>query len=347
MTSPINETMRALQCLQANSLVIKNVAVPSPGPGELLIKIHATSINPSDILNAAGGFPHTIFPRIPGRDYAGVVVAGSEHLLRQEVFGTSGRSFGFTDDGAHAEFCIVAENAIAPKPSILSFVQAATIGVPYTTASLMLRRAHVRAQETVLVLGASGNVGAAAVQLAKARGCNILTASRSDITDINLRSDPELLRALDLTGGNGVDVVLDTTGDTGLLEAAVRILAHGGRLSVVSAPRSGDTGFTFDLKRLYRNEQSVFGSNSLSNTPSDMAALLGNLVPLFVNGQLKAPNEENSKIVSLDDAPTTYEAIRNGARGKFVIEPFSQALEVPSETISSQGHNSKLYVPMF
>lgn len=193
-------------------MVIKNVAVPSPVPGELLIKIHATSINPSDILNAAGGFPHTIFPRIPGRDYAGVVVAGSEHLLGQEVFGTSGRSFGFREDSAHAEFCIVAENAVAPKPSILSFLQAATIGVPYTTASLMLRRAHVRAQETVLVLRASGNVGAAAVQLAKARGCNILTASRSDITDINLRTDPELLQALELTGGNGVDVVLDTTG---------------------------------------------------------------------------------------------------------------------------------------
>lgn len=136
-------------------------------------------------------------------------------------------------------------------------------------------------------------------------------------------------------------------GDPGLLEAAVRILAHGGRLSVVSAPRSGDTGFTFDLKHLYRNEQSVVGSNSLSHTPSDMAALLGDVVPLFVNGQLKAPNEENLKIVSLNDAPTAYEAIRNGARGKFVIEPFSQALEVPSETISSQGHNSEFYMPMF
>ncbi|KAH0218902.1 GroES-like protein, partial [Aureobasidium melanogenum] len=272
LNAPTNDLMLALQCQEANALHINTVPKPSPGPGQLLIKVHATSINPSDILNSVGGFFHTTFPRIPGRDYAGTVVAGPEHLLGSEVFGTSGRSFGFTDDGAHAQYCVVAEDAVAPKPKKLSFIQAASVGVPFTTASLMLRRAHVQAHEIVLVIGATGNVGSAAVQIATVKGCTVLTASRGDTTDINLEFDPELEKVFKLTKGHGVDAVLDTTGDTRLLKTALGILGQRGRLAIVSAPRTGDTDFTFDLKSLYRKEHSIIGSNSLSYSSSEMAA---------------------------------------------------------------------------
>ncbi|KAK6006603.1 hypothetical protein QM012_007013 [Aureobasidium pullulans] len=317
-----NDLMRAVQCHKANALHITTVLKPLPGPGQVLIRVHATSVNPSDILNSVGGFPHTTFPRIPGRDYAGTIIAGSEHLLGSEVFGTSGRSLGFTTDGAHAQYCVVAENEVAQKPTNLSFIQASAIGVPFTTASLMLRRVRVHAEEVVLVIGATGNVGSAAVQLAMAKGCTVLTASRGDNTDINLKSDPELKRVLKLTGGDGVNVVLDTTGDTSLLKAALGVLGQGGRLAIVSAPRTGDTDFTFDLKSLYRKEQSIVGSNSLSYTPSDMAAEMRYLAPLFESGQLKAPAEDGLKVLGLDDALTAYEAVKNKERGKFVIKPF-------------------------
>ncbi|KEQ66147.1 GroES-like protein [Aureobasidium melanogenum CBS 110374] len=314
--------MRALQCRKANVLAINTIPKPLPGPGQVLIKVLATSVNPSDVLNCVGGFNHTTFPRIPGRDYAGIVVAGSEHLLGLEVFGTSGRFFGFTTDGAHAQYCVVAEEDVARKPSIVSFIQAATIGVPFITASLMLRRAHVQANEVVLVIGATGNVGSAAVQLAMTKGCTVLTASRGDTTDINLISDPGLRKVMETSAGEGVDLVVDTTGDTSLLKAALRVLGQGGRLAIVSAPRTGDTDFTFDLKSLYRKEQSIIGSNSLSYLSSDMAAEMRRLVPLFESGQLKAPAEESLRIVGLDDALTAYEAVKNKARGKFVIKPF-------------------------
>ncbi|KAH0364269.1 GroES-like protein, partial [Aureobasidium melanogenum] len=322
MSATTNDLMRGLQCQKANVLAINTISKPTPGPGQVLIKILATSVNPSDILNSVGGFHHTTFPRIPGRDYAGIVEAGSKHLLGLEVFGTSGRSFGFTTDGAHAQYCVVAEDDVAQKPSNVSFIQAATIGVPFTTASLMFRRAHVQADEVVLVIGATGNVGSAAVQLAMAKGCTVLTASRGNTPDINLRSDPELKRAMELTKGVGVDVVLDTTGDTSLLKAALGVLGQGGRLAIVSAPRAGDTDLTFDLESLYRKEQSIIGSNSLSYSSSDMAAEMRYLVPLFESGQLKAPTEENLKIVGLDVALTAYEAVKNKERGKFVIQPF-------------------------
>ncbi|KAI5197995.1 hypothetical protein E4T39_07021 [Aureobasidium subglaciale] len=322
MCNTVNGVMRALQCQKPNALHVSTVPKPSPGPGELLIKVHATSVNPSDILNSTGGFPYTIFPRIPGRDYAGTVETGPERVIGSEVFGTSGRSFGFTDDGAHAQYCIVSEDAVAPKPSNLSFVQAATIGVPFTTASLMLRRARVQDHEVVLVLGATGNVGSAAVQLAMARGCTVLTASRGDTTDINLKSDSELRRVLELTGGDGVDVVLDTTGDTGLLETALSVLGQGGRLAFISAPRVGNTEFTFDLKNFYRKEQSIIGSNSLAYSAKDMADEMRYLVPLFESGRLKSPAEESLKIVKLDDALDAYKSVKNKERGKTVIKPF-------------------------
>lgn len=322
MDATTDNLMRALQCQKANVLVINTIPKPTPGPGQVLIKILATSVNPSDILNSVGGFHHTTFPRIPGRDYAGIVVAGSEHLLGLEVFGTSGRSFGFTTDGAHAQYCVVAEDDVARKPSNVWFIQAATIGVPFTTASLMLRRAHVQAREVVLVIGATGNVGSAAVQLAMAKGCTVLTASRSDTTDINLISGPGLESVIKLTAGNGVQVVLDTTGDTSLLKAALGVLGQGGRLAIVSAPRTGDTDFTFDLKSLYRKEQSIIGSNSLSYSSSDMAAEMRHLVPLFESGLLEAPVEESLRVVGLDEALTAYEAVKNKERGKFVIRPF-------------------------
>lgn len=322
MDATTDNLMRALQCQEANVLIINTIPKPLPGPGQVLVKILATSVNPSDVLNSVGGFLHTTFPRIPGRDYAGLVVAGSEHLLGSEVFGTSGRSFGFTTDGAHAQYCVVAEEDVARKPSNVSFIQAATIGVPFTTASLMLRRAHVQANEVVLVIGATGNVGSAAVQLAMTKGCTVLTASRGDTTDINLISDPGLRKVMEMSAGEGVDVVVDTTGDTSLLKAALGVLGQGGRLAIVSAPRTGDTDFTFDLKSLYRKEQSIIGSNSLSYSSSHMAAEMRRLVPLFESDQLQAPAEETLRIVGLDDALPAYEAIKNKERGKFVINPF-------------------------
>lgn len=110
--------------------------------------------------------------------------------MGQEVFGTSGRDIGFTQDGAHAEFLLIPEDSIVEKPNNVTFAQVATIGVPFTTASLALRRTHTRPGETVLITGATGSVGSAAVQLAKSFNCHVLTASRCDSTSVNIIQDP-------------------------------------------------------------------------------------------------------------------------------------------------------------
>lgn len=312
-------TMKALLLSQPHVLSISEIPKPRPGPGEVLLKIEAAGITPSDLLNVSGGFPYTTYPRVPGRDFAATVIDGPPHTIGQEVFGTSGRSLGFTRDGPYAELCVVPEDAVARKPSNISFAQAATIGVSFTTASITLRRGQVSPGDVVMILGATGSVGSAATQLAISRGCKVITASRKSTTDINLVNDPSLSKALELTNGKGVDVVVDTTGDPAVMNAAIDVLAHGGRLVFIAAPRSGSTDFTFDLKRLYRQEQMIIGCNSLSYSPAEMATELQALQPLFENGQLSVMNEEELTIINLNDAHDTFTALRSHSRSKYII----------------------------
>jgi NADPH2:quinone reductase len=188
------------------SLITTTLPIPVPKPTYVLVKVHSAAINPSDVLNASGAFSHTTFPRVPGRDFAGIVAFGPPELQGRPVYGTSGNSLSFTEDGAHAEYCVVPSDAVAIMPKNFTFAQAASVGVPWTTAFIVLHRAQTIATETVLVLGATGAVGSAVVQLARAKGCKVITASRRQTTDINILTDQELSKAG--TRSNWTDVQL-------------------------------------------------------------------------------------------------------------------------------------------
>ncbi len=155
--------MKALQIARQQvastpTLSIVNCPIPTVKLGHALVKIYFSAVQPSDKLNAKGGFPKTTLPRIPGRDYAGEVVAvdhSSSSMtgwLGKKVCGTSNSELGFTFDGPHAEFCLIPEAMLVEKPRSLSLSQAATIGVPFTTALRCLTRA--RAGPGDIVLGA-------------------------------------------------------------------------------------------------------------------------------------------------------------------------------------------------
>ena len=216
--------------------VVKFVDHPNPilHECELLVKVAASPIQPSDLLNTLGNFPHTTFPRIPGRDFAGVVVEPSSSLwYGKSVYGTSGPDLGFTCDGAHAEFVVVHEDAVAEVPLGMNLKEASVIGVPWTTAYLALTRANAKKNEIALIFGAGGAVGGAVFQLAKSSlfSCRVLTAGRGDKYDIDTTKHPDLKIAKDLTFGKGPDVVVDTTGDFGLMKAGLAQLNRGGRLA--------------------------------------------------------------------------------------------------------------------
>ena len=302
------------------SLITTTLPIPVPKPTYVLVKVHAAAINPSDVLNASGSFSHTTFPRVPGRDFAGIVASGPPELQGKWVYGTSGRSLSFTEDGAHAEYCAVPSGAVAIMPKNFTFAQAASVGVPWTTAFIVLHRAQTIATETVLVLGATGAVGSAVVQLARAKGCKVITASRRQTTDINILTDQELSKARVLTDGRGVDGVVDTIGNAALMRTALNILAPRGRLSFISASRSGTTELTFDMKQLYRKEQSIVGCNSVSYTSEEMATILRTLTPEFEKGTLTVqPDEDIIKVGLGEEAVAGYSVVRERSGKKLVI----------------------------
>ncbi|HFJ9766015.1 TPA: zinc-binding alcohol dehydrogenase family protein, partial [Pseudomonas aeruginosa] len=155
--------MKALQFDRTGDLAaLKLVDMPDPLPAadEVRVEIRAAGLNPSDVKNVLGRFPYTTLPRVPGRDFAGVVVEGPKALLGQAVWGT-GREPGFFRDGSHAQFLTLPAAGVALKPESLSFAQAASCGVPYSTAWDALQRSQVKAGTRLLVIGASGAVGKA------------------------------------------------------------------------------------------------------------------------------------------------------------------------------------------
>jgi len=145
--------MRAVQSEQFGDpsiLQIHDVPRSRPNPGEVLVEIRAASINPSDAKNVQGAMKQTTLPRIPGRDFAGVVIDGDPALVGMEVWGTGG-DLGFTRDGTHAQYIVLPKEAVQPKPKPLTMEQAASIGVTYITAWLcLIEAAKAQPGETVV-----------------------------------------------------------------------------------------------------------------------------------------------------------------------------------------------------
>src|ERR1700686_41871 len=125
------------------ALAVTDMPAPARGQEEVLVAVRAAAVSPFDVKNVTGFIPLTRLPRVPGRDYAGVVVDGPPGLMGKEVWGTGG-SLGLTRDGSHAEYLTIPSDAVREKPGVLDFAQAASIGASYSAAWLGLARAaHV------------------------------------------------------------------------------------------------------------------------------------------------------------------------------------------------------------
>ncbi|KAG9235255.1 putative zinc-type alcohol dehydrogenase-like protein [Amylocarpus encephaloides] len=316
-------TMKALQVTKTEgtpTLTFTDVRKPTLRPGYIIVQVKASAIQPSDIVNSKGGFPQTTFPRVVGRDYSGVIVEGPVNFMRNEVFGTSGDKQAFTVDGAQAEFILVPEDAVAPKPKSLTFTQAATVGVPFTTAGITLKRSGAKRGDNVLVVGANGAVGSAVVQLAKGKGCRVLEASRHETADINTAKDPEMKSVDVLTDGKGVEVVIDTVGQPEMTRAAISKLARGGTLAFIAGPKSGNQDLTFNMVDFYQTERNLVGVNSLWYTAEELATELKTVSEMFDNDLLEAGKEWEQ--VKLKDAVEAYgkASLRGAAKYVVVIE---------------------------
>ncbi|HSC83969.1 MAG TPA: zinc-binding alcohol dehydrogenase family protein [Pseudomonas sp.] len=320
--------MHALQFSSTGDLAALNhVELPRPTPadGEVLVQVHAAGLNPSDVKNVLGRFPYTTLPRVPGRDFAGMVVEGPEQLLGKAVWGT-GKGLGFSRDGSHAQYICLPAAGVALKPESLSFSQAAALGVPYTTAWDALTRSQVGQGTRLLVIGANGAVGTAALGLAKALGAEVLAAVRnrqlqeqlldSGTPCLLLDSAEQLASQVEAVFPGGAEVIFDTTGFW--LPAAVSALATFGRIAYIAAPLDGMVNLP--ALNLYRRGGTLVGVNTLLYSPADCARMLDQFGKLFDQGLLTPPS--GLREVPLSAGPAAYDAVNApGSCDKFILLP--------------------------
>lgn len=296
------------------NLRVRDVNEPALGPDNVRIAIEAAAINPSDLGSAQGAFLGAPLPRILGRDFAGTVVEGPSDLIGTKVWG-SGGDLGISRDGTHAESLVVPRAAVARRPEKLAPEQAAAAGVPYVTAWTALELARVSAGETVLVAGAAGAVGSAAMQLARVRGARVIAIVRNTQpiagAALVVRADDPALadRVREVTAGHGCDVALNGVGAS-LFDPLFAALADGGRMVTYSVA-SGRTA-TLDLFAQYRRRIGLFGVNTVVVDVVAAAEIFRALTPLFENGSLRPP--EVSATFPLSDAPRAYDAVQRGTR---------------------------------
>lgn len=282
--------MRALKFYQTGSLDnlhVEEVTVPIPAEGEVLVEVKAAAINPSDIKNVQGKMHETTVPRIPGRDFAGMIVKGPDERLGQSVFG-SGGNLGFGRDGSHAQYLAVPATAVLPLPSNLRFEQAAGIGVAYITAwAALVNAAQIQAGQTALILGTTGAVGSAAARIAHKLGARVIGTARKaseipagsvlPVDDwIDLQAVDLAAGVRTLTGGRGADIVLDVVGGT-MFEKCLSALAWRGRQVAISS--SPEPQVSFNLVNFYHNESRLLGVDSLKLSFEETAEILRRLTP--------------------------------------------------------------------
>lgn len=240
----------------AEHFELREVPDPTAGPGQVLVRVAATSVNPVDIKIRRGGSP--VAPELPGilgMDVAGVVEAVGEGVagLREgdAVYGCAGGLRGIP--GALAELMAADARLLAPKPAGLSLREAAALPLVSITAwEGLYDRADVREGERVLVYGGTGGVGHVGVQLGRARGARVAATVSSeekarvarelgadDVIDYRRESPAELVQRV--TGGEGFDVVFDTVGGDNL-NRAIEAAGLTGRVSTIVARQSYDLG---------------------------------------------------------------------------------------------------------
>jgi NADPH2:quinone reductase len=297
------------------------------GPQDVIVEIKAAGVNPSDVKAATGLMPYAVFPRTPGRDFAGVVVDGPSEWLGREVFGSSG-DLGIRRDGTHATHLVVEAAALVEKPGHISMDEAAGIGVPFVTAIEGFRRAGMPgAQDAVLVMGLNGKVGQAATQLASWRGAKVIGVVRKDeayeghasgpVEVINASTTDIAARVHDLTAGKGADIVFNTVGDP-YFEAANKSLALAGRQILIAAV---DKTVPFNILEFYRGRHTYVGIDTLAFSSAASADILREALPGFVSGHLKPYPIADNAIYSLTDARAAYLSVIGSSRDRVILKP--------------------------
>jgi NADPH2:quinone reductase len=303
---------------------LEDAAEPLPGPGQVTIRVHAVGVNPVDTYIRAGAYARKPnLPYTPGTDVGGVVHAIGPNVTRVKV---DDRVYGHAVIGGCAEIALCEDWQAHLLPPNVSFQQGAAIGVPYATAwRALLMRAQARPGETVLVHGASGGVGTAAVQIARACGMRVIGTAGTDEGlalvrrqgahhTLNHRDADYLQRLPSLTGGRGVDVVLEMLANVNL-DRDLDLLAPHGRIVVI-----GNRGrIEIDPRKSMARDAAILGMTLFNATREHLEEIHAGIVAGLESGALEPVI---GKEFPLADAAKAHVAVMEpGALGKSVLVP--------------------------
>lgn len=301
-------------------------AVQRPvGAGRALVRVKAAAVNPSDVKATLGIMPQAVFPRTPGRDFAGTVVEGPAGWVGRDVWG-SGGDIGITRDGSHGAYLELPAEALRAKPESISMDEAGAVGVPFVTAYEGFRRSGMpRAGQVVMVLGANGKVGQAAVQLAAQAGARVLAVQRgpgpfagfasAPVDVIDARNADVAQAAREITGGHGADIIYNTVGSA-YWEAANRSLAKRGTQIFIA---THDRAVPFDIFAFYRQMHTFVGIDSLAMDCVTATAQLDAMREGFERGTLRP--FPIARAYALHEALDAYRAVLAGSPDRVVLRP--------------------------
>lgn len=309
-------------------LRVEEAALPSPGPGQVLVRVLAAGVNPADTYTRSGTYAvKPPLPYTPGTDGAGLVEAtgagvkvcapGDRVYLARSVTGT------------YAQFALAEEAQVHRLPEALSFAQGAGLYVPYGTAyHALVHRAKARAGETLLVHGATGGVGLAALQIGRALGLRVFgTGGSPEGRALSLREgaeavfdhdDPAYREALlPATGGRGFDVILEMLANLNLGED-LKLLARDGRVVVIGS--RGDV--TITPRDLMARRGSIHAFTLWAVTPEEEREIHAALGAFMEAGIVRPVVGRELPIGSAAESHRLV--LEKGAKGKIVLTPFAE-----------------------
>lgn len=301
---------------------LEDIAVPAPGQGQVLVRIKAIGVNPVETYIRSGSYYKRSLPYTPGTDAAGVIEAVGDGVVS---FKPGDRVYtAGSVTGTYAEFCVCDEAQAHRLPKTLTFEQGACIGVPYATAyRALFHKAKVAPNETVLVHGATGGVGIAAIQLAKAWGMKVIGTGGTDkgrelaayegamhVLDHN---DPaHLEKAKELSGG--LDAIIEFLANVNL-GADLKALGPRGRVIVVGSRGT----IEIDPRDLMSRDASIIGMSLFNASQKELKSIHEGLIAGFESGTLRP---RIGRELPLEEAPKAHHAImEERALGKIVLVP--------------------------
>jgi NADPH2:quinone reductase len=329
-------------------LQVEQVAVPEPGPGEVLVKVEAVSVNRTlDILVRRDGNNRNMkLPAVLGVDPSGVIVGlgpgvrdrklgdrvatvnlrcGTCEYCRageEEDCSANGLHVGITRWGGYAEYVAMHEAATVLLPDGLPFPEATVMLRHFPTAFALARRAALRGGEWALIMGAAGGLGAACVQVAKLAGARVIAAAGADArveaaihygadAGVNYRSRDLAAEVMRITDGHGADVVFENIADPTLWPGAFNSLAFRGRL--VTAGAHGGGNVELDVRRLYLRRIRIIGG------PGNNSADVARTVEAISTGKLRVSID---RVVPLEQAAAAHRLVETQSLiGKVVLQP--------------------------